>query len=739
MEEWNALQDAVRGEGGERLNAIARTLRFEVVARRFLHSRQVGRRILGIRTLGHLRDPSSWQSLQEQLNSANALVSFYAAAALVSIDAQRAMPGIMNQLAERESWPGEAMARLLVDAGADVAREPIRALMLSLAPAKIPPLLPWLAHVDAVLGSEVAVELLHRHPDDMHIAAAALLVILDPQLLPEFARYADAGDADVRQNLAVAYGQLGAIGDIEPVLRLMCDRVWWVRYRAGQALLKLKGMTADRLEAVRAATRRRVCARHARARACGGSDLMNVFRHALSAVQWGFLGYFVVLNVFYVGLAIIAMFRLRRYMGGVAAAERVYTHLQMPVSLVVPAYNEEGSIVTSVRALLQLRYQHFEVIIVNDGSKDDTLGTMIREFQLTPFPEAYRVQIKTQPIRGVYRSLKYPNLRVIDKENGGKADATNAGLNAARHPIFYCGDADSVLEVDSLEHVVRPFLEDPRTVACGGTVRIVNGCQVRGGVIEKIGLPKNPLALVQVVEYLRAFLGGRLGWSAVNGLLIVSGRFRRVSSRDRGRRRRLPRRRHRRGHGTRRAPASAPGCARPALSRLVHPGSGVLDRGAGGPRDAREAAHALAARPGREPVGEPQAVLRPGQWRGRLVRVPVLRRVRAVEPAGGARGLAVMALAWAMGGMTGMGVLAFVAAAFALGVMLSTTALLLEELSFHTYPKARHLLVLFAVSLLENFGYRQLNSWWRLKALWGWIRGERMQWGAMKRNASWQQ
>ncbi len=237
---------------GERLNAIARTLGFEVAARRFIHSRQVGRRILGIRTLGHLRDPSSWQSLQEQLASANALVSFYAAAALVSIDAQRAMPGIMNQLAERESWPGEAMARLLVDAGADVAREPIRALMLSLAPAKIPPLLPWLAHVDAVLGSEVAVELLHRHPDDMHIAAAALLVILDPQLLPEFARYADAGDADVRQNLAVAYGRLGAIGDVEPVLRLMCDRVWWVRYRAGQALLKLKGMTADRLEAVRA-------------------------------------------------------------------------------------------------------------------------------------------------------------------------------------------------------------------------------------------------------------------------------------------------------------------------------------------------------------------------------------------------------------------------------------------------------------------------------------------------------
>jgi HEAT repeat protein len=252
MEEWNALNDVVRGDSGERLNAVARSLGFEVAARRFLRSRQVGRRILGIRTLGHLRDPSSWQPLQEQLASHNALVSFYAAAALVSIDAQRAMPGIMNQLAERESWPGEAMARLLVDAGADVAREPIRALMLSLAPVKIPPLLPWLSHVDAVLGSEVASELLRRHPDDVDIVAAALLVVMEPKLLPTLARYADSKDADVRQNLATAYGRLGALRDVEPVVRLMCDRVWWVRYRAGQALLALKGMTADRLEAIRA-------------------------------------------------------------------------------------------------------------------------------------------------------------------------------------------------------------------------------------------------------------------------------------------------------------------------------------------------------------------------------------------------------------------------------------------------------------------------------------------------------
>ena len=250
MEEWNALNEVVRGEAAGRLNAAARALGLDRVARRYLHSRRVGRRILAIRTLGHLRDTSSWKPLQERLVAANALESFYAAAALVAIDAQRAMPGVIRELAERESWPGEAMARLLVDAGADVAREPIRALMLSLEPAKIPPLLPWLAHVDAVLGSEVAIELLRRHPDDTAIVAAALVVVLDPAVLPELARFATSPDAEVRKNLAIAYGHLGSLSDMETVTRLMCDKVWWVRYRAGQALLALKGMTPGRLEDV---------------------------------------------------------------------------------------------------------------------------------------------------------------------------------------------------------------------------------------------------------------------------------------------------------------------------------------------------------------------------------------------------------------------------------------------------------------------------------------------------------
>jgi cellulose synthase/poly-beta-1,6-N-acetylglucosamine synthase-like glycosyltransferase len=464
------------------------------------------------------------------------------------------------------------------------------------------------------------------------------------------------------------------------------------------------------------------------------------FRDFLDVVQWGFLGYFVLLNTIYLGLAFLALYRLRRYMGGISAAERVYSHLQMPVSLVVPAYNEAATITTSVRALLQLRYQHFEVIVVNDGSKDDTLAVLKREFELTPFPEAYRVQIKTQPVRGIYRSLKYPNLRVIDKENGGgKADAINAGINAVRHPIFYCGDADTVLDPHSLEDVVRPFLEDPRTIACGGQVRIINGCTVRGGVLEKVGLPWNPLALVQVVEYMRAFLGGRLGWGAINGMLIVSGAFG-VFHRDTvveaggfradviGEDMELTVRLHRtltaRGQRYRVAFIPNPVCWTDA------------------PEDwktlmkQRKRWHRGLA----ESLWENRKLcFAKGSGAAGWLAFPFFTIFELLSPLVEVAGLGVMLIAFALGMMDGLNVLAFALAAFALGLMLSTTSLLIEELSFHTYPKARHLLVLFLVSMLENFGYRQVMSIWRLQALWGWLTGERIHWGDMKRKANWQQ
>lgn len=202
------------------------------------------------------------------------------------------------------------------------------------------------------------------------------------------------------------------------------------------------------------------------------------------------------------------------------------SQLAPPVSILVPAYNEEITIKDSVLSFLNLDYPEYEVIVINDGSKDATLNVLIESFELIATNQPIRQQIITKKVRGVYRSYRYPYLVVIDKENGGKADALNAGINLSSYP-YYCGvDADSILEHDALLKTMSPFFEGADDiVACGGIVRIANGCTIKDGRVISVGLPKNKLALYQVIEYLRSFLMGRLGLSSINNLLIISGAF----------------------------------------------------------------------------------------------------------------------------------------------------------------------------------------------------------------------
>lgn len=243
--------------------------------------------------------------------------------------------------------------------------------------------------------------------------------------------------------------------------------------------------------------------------------------------QWFFLCYFIVITSIYSLLNIVAMVGLRRYMQWHRSDyfRQTYTGIERPVSVLVPAYNEEATIVSSVQSLLQLTYPEYEILVINDGSRDGTLAVLMQEFDLKPCLSPVWKRIHTQSVHAVYQSATYPNLRVMDKENGGKADSLNAGINFSRYPLFCCVDADSILQRDSLQYVVRPFLEDPTTVAAGGTVRIANGCEVSGGFLVKTGLPRKLLPIFQIVEYLRAFLFGRLGWSGLNALLIISGAF----------------------------------------------------------------------------------------------------------------------------------------------------------------------------------------------------------------------
>lgn len=240
------------------------------------------------------------------------------------------------------------------------------------------------------------------------------------------------------------------------------------------------------------------------------------------------LTYFFALNTFYMLTNIFAFTSLRKYAGRLKSFqinELLSSSGAPPITLLAPAYNEEATCVASTRALLTLNYPEYEVLMINDGSKDATLETMIQAYDMVPAARVPTAGIDTAGVKEVYKSRKNPNLWLIDKNNGGKADALNVGLNYCRTPLFCAMDADTLLERDALIRIVRPFLEDSSTVAAGGIIRIVNDCTVENGIVTDVRLPKNMLAKFQVMEYLRAFLSGRMGWDALDAMLIISGAF----------------------------------------------------------------------------------------------------------------------------------------------------------------------------------------------------------------------
>lgn len=461
--------------------------------------------------------------------------------------------------------------------------------------------------------------------------------------------------------------------------------------------------------------------------------------NAALAAQWFFFGYFVLLNAGYLALNGCAAVAMRRYL-----EERVLEGMPSaiagqgpPVSVVVPAYNEEATIAASVRSMLQLDYPEYEVIVVNDGSRDGTMAVLQAEFALVPHPEAYWKRLPCRPLRAVYRSLKHPQLRVIDKDNGGKADALNAGVNASRYPLFCGVDADSILERTSLRRVVAPFLEDPAVIASGGTVRIANGCEVRDGFMERVGVPARPLPLLQLVEYLRAFLFGRLGWSPLNAVLIISGAFgvfrKEAVVRAGGYRTdtmgedmelvvRLHRLRRLAGEPYRIVFVPDPVCwtEAPESLRVLRSQRVRWQRGLAESLMLNRALflHRRGGMPGW--VAFPFMAL--FEWLGPLVEVA---------------GYALLLAGVATGVLSSEAFWAFLLLALGLGILLSVSALLLEELSFHIYTRPGQLGALLLGAVLENAGYRQLVTLWRLEGLVKWAAGARAHWGIMTRTARW--
>lgn len=197
----------------------------------------------------------------------------------------------------------------------------------------------------------------------------------------------------------------------------------------------------------------------------------------------------------------------------------------IPVTILMPAYNEAHSILDTVRNLLSLQFPEYEVIIINDGSVDNTLLLLKLEYELVALQQPYKRSLNTREVRAIYRSPLYPNLIVVDKEHGGKADALNVGINISDYPVFVTMEADSILEKDSLVKIIMPFINDFRVVGLSGMVRIASGWKLKDGQPGGKQLSKSPLICFQSVEYLRTFLMRRIGQETLGMIRILAGSF----------------------------------------------------------------------------------------------------------------------------------------------------------------------------------------------------------------------
>jgi cellulose synthase/poly-beta-1,6-N-acetylglucosamine synthase-like glycosyltransferase len=464
---------------------------------------------------------------------------------------------------------------------------------------------------------------------------------------------------------------------------------------------------------------------------------MTTLDTILTAYFFLTIAYFVGVNLSYMISLVVSYQEIMGY----TVKEWVHNYrvvnqseLAPPVSVIVPAYNEQLGVVDSVRSLLKLSYQKFEVVVVNDGSKDRTLEALSEAFKLRPAKSLYRPLVPTQRVRGMYRSMEpaHQNLVIVDKDNGGKGDALNAGINVAKHEYVCCIDADSILEQDALQKVMRPFLDDERVVAVGGIVRVVNGCEVSGGRVKRVGLSRAMLPVIQVVEYFRAFLLGRMVWQSYNALLIISGAF---------------------GMFRRQAVLEVGGYRTDTVGEDLEITMHMHHH-----FRRKKYPYRIIFVP--DPVcwtEVPERVRdlsrQRNRWHRGLLESLLRHRTMFLNPRYGVLGIFAMPyfvfvelfgpvielLGFvAMGYLLGTGVISigmatlFLVVSLYYGIMYSFGAVILEEISFQRYPGARHLLRFISSAFFENLGYRQILLVVRFKAFWD-VLWRRKGWGVIRR------
>ncbi len=473
------------------------------------------------------------------------------------------------------------------------------------------------------------------------------------------------------------------------------------------------------------------------------SDFLDGARHVVSACMdvaaTPVLIYFLAINsslLVLVGLAAWEILRQNRRKGYAGRGEAVASQLAQGVSVVVPSYNEEAVIVTSVQAMLSMRYPCHEVIVVDDGSTDAMFEQLLGAFDLVCVEREVAGDL---PTRATVIDVHVPRdgrtrLVVVRKENSGRSDAINVGINAAVEPLVVFVDADSILDPNALIGVSKPFADDPtRVVATGGVIRAANGCKVVGGRIVEVKLAKPWLVRIQVVEYLRAFLFGRAGWSRFGALILISGAFgmfRRdvlveVGGLDPdsiGEDFELVMRIHRYMIDNRRD-YRVQFVAEPVSWTEVPVTAKVL-------RSQRKRWH----RGLWETLWKYRGMLfNPRYGRIGLIAIPYYWAFELIAPLLEVVGLVLVVAGFALGVVNTPYALMFMAVAYGYAILVTLAAMAAEELTFHKYTRWRDLGAILLAAVLENVGYRQATAWWRLEGWWASLRGKKQIWGTMTR------
>lgn len=459
---------------------------------------------------------------------------------------------------------------------------------------------------------------------------------------------------------------------------------------------------------------------------------------AMVALVWidnGIIAYFLLLNSFYALLLLLAIPELMEHWR-ISDDENLRllrgADVVPPISVLAPAFNEEATIVSSVLSFLTLEYPNHEVVVVNDGSTDGTMQALIAAFELYEAPAAYPDVVPTAKVRAYYRSKVHSKLTCLDKVNAGKGDALNAALNAARFSYVLAVDADTLVERDALLRLARPFLLGEAVAAVGATVRVVNGSTVTQGIVTGPRVDSRWLAGIQTVEYLRAFLFGRLGWNRLGGSLIISGAFglfkqehlQAVGGYDTGSVTEdmdivIRLHKHLRTTGSADTVQFIPDPV--AWTEVPVTLSGLYRQ--------RERWHrGLIA----TLITHRDVFLNPRYGRLGFIAYPFFLFGEMLAPLIEVAGYVAFGASLLLGIADPGFALLFLLVSIGYGFLLSLWATVLEEVSFRRYPAFRDFLLLLWFSVIEAFGYRQLTLWFRLQSYWKYVRKD-VRWGEMER------